>query len=126
MERRVRNAIVASIAAAVLAGFGTIGVSASHSGGGGQGGGGTSSATCALSPATVGGPLTITGQGFKPGGSYALDVTWPYGGSGYLFATADSSGDWSVYTTATWSGTYNVEVLSSKGAVLATCSETVS
>jgi hypothetical protein len=56
--------------------------------------------------------------------SYALDVTWPYGGSGYLFATADSSGDWTVYTTATWSGTCSVEVLSSKGAVVATCSET--
>jgi len=109
----------------VMIGFGTIGVSASHPDSGHQGGNTTAGGTCSLSPAVVGGPLTITGQGFKAGAHYTLDVTWPYGGTGFLFATADSTGAWVVYTQATWPGTYSVAVLGSKGGVVASCSETV-
>jgi len=125
MGRRVRTVIVGSIAAAALLGVGSIGAAASHSGGGHGGGGSTSSGSCSLSPATVGGPLVISGQGFAPDAKYTLDVTWPYGGSGFLFATSDSSGAWQVNTVASWPGSYLVQVLSSRGSVVATCSETV-
>ena len=97
---------------------------ASHSSG--HGGTSTTAASCVLNPATSGGQLVITGSGYKAGAKYAIDMTWPYGGSGYLFATADSSGNWTVYTYAYWPGTYNVSVLNGHGAILATCSETVS
>jgi hypothetical protein len=131
MGRRLRMAIMGSMAAVALVGFGSIGAAASHGGGGSGGGGGgghsggTSSGTCSLSPATLGGQLTISGRGFTPGASYTLDVTWPYGGSGFLFTTADSSGNWSVITQALWAGTYSVEVLTGRGGAAATCSETV-
>ncbi|HET9783311.1 MAG TPA: hypothetical protein VFR33_16240 [Candidatus Dormibacteraeota bacterium] len=125
MGQRIRQVIVGSVASATLLVLGSVGVAASHPGGHG-GGGSTTSGSCSLSPATVGGPLTIYGAGFTAGAKYTLDVTWPYGGNGYLFATADSSGAWAVYTQADWAGTYSVAVLSSKGAVVATCSETVS
>ena len=98
MGRRLRMAIMGSLAAAALVAFGSIGAAASHGGGGSSAGGGhsggTSSGSCSLSPATLGAALTINGRGFTPGASYTLDVTWPYGGSGFLFATADSLGNW--------------------------------
>ena len=129
MGRRLRMAILGSLAAAALVAFGSIGAAASHGGGGSSAGGGrsggTSSGSCSLSPATLGAALTINGRGFTPGASYTLDVTWPYGGSGFLFATADSLGNWSVITQADWVGTYSVQVLTTRGAVAARCSETV-
>lgn len=82
--------------------------------------------SCSMSPATVGGQLTVSGSGYAAGSNYLVNFSWPYGGSGETAVTADSTGAWSTTTWANWSGTYNVSVLNSKGGVLATCSETVS
>jgi hypothetical protein len=94
-------------------------------GGHSSGGGGSTVKTCSLSPAVVGGPLTISGTGYTPGAKYTIVMTWPYGGKGDLFATADSTGAWQTNTYAYWAGTYYAQVEGSKSAVLATCSETV-
>lgn len=88
-------------------------------------GGSSSSTGCTMSTASLGGPLVVSGSGYTPGGSYAVAMTWPYGGTGDLLTTANSSGQITVYTTATWAGSYTANVLSSRGAILATCSETV-
>ena len=82
--------------------------------------------SCAMSPATAGSTLTVTGSGYTPGGKYAVAMTWPYGGTGDLLTTADSSGNLSVSTWAYWSGTYSARVLDSRGNTMASCSETVS
>jgi hypothetical protein len=80
---------------------------------------------CTMSAASLGGPLTISGSGYAPGGSYAVAMTWPYGGTGDLLTTANASGQLSLTTRALWSGTYRATVLSSRGAAMATCSVTV-
>jgi hypothetical protein len=124
MKVAIYRAATAVMAAAVIgSATGTMNALAQ---GGHHGGGTTSTAACTLSPATLGGLLIISGSGFAPGTSYVAQITWPTGGTGNLPVTADSSGDWSVSTYAWWSGTYTVDVMTTKDALMATCSETVS
>lgn len=109
---------------ATILGFGVLNyspVASKHHGSAGSSG----SAACSMSPATVGGALVISGSGYSAGGSYTVRMTWPYGGVGDLMTTASTSGTISVTTRATWAGTYKADVLSSRGAVVASCSETV-
>jgi len=83
------------------------------------------STACTMSAASLGGSFTVSGSGYSPGASYAVQMTWPYGGVADLPTTANASGQISLVTQAYWSGTYKASVLNSKGAVVATCSETV-
>jgi hypothetical protein len=80
---------------------------------------------CTMSTASLGGPLTVSGSGYSPGASYAVRMTWPYGGTGDLLTNANASGQISLTTQALWSGTYKASVVDSKGTVIASCSETV-
>lgn len=80
---------------------------------------------CAMSPTTAGGALSVSGSGYTPGGKYAVAMTWPYGGTGDLLTTADSSGNLWVSTWAYWAGTYSATVLDSHANAVASCSETV-
>jgi hypothetical protein len=124
MKVAIYRAVTAVMASAVIgSAAGTMNVLAQggHHGGGGS----TSTAACSLSPATLGGPLIISGSGFAPGTSYVAQITWPTGGKGNVPVAADSSGDWFVSTYAWWAGTYTVDVTTTKDALMATCSETV-
>ena len=118
----MRAVLIGAATAAVLTLAGSSGVLAA--GGGGHNSGATK--TCTISPAVVGGPMSVSGSGYTPGAKYTVVMTWPYGGQSDLFATADSSGAWVTNTYAYWSGTYYAKVTNSKGGALASCSQTVS
>lgn len=115
---------------AVLIGLATAGIltltgsSVVLASGGGHNSGATK--TCSISSAVLGGPMSVSGTGYTAGAKYTIVMTWPYGGQGDLFATADSTGSWVTNTYAYWSGSYYAKVLNSKGSTLATCSQTVS
>ncbi len=92
-------------------------------------GSGTDPAYCLIGPATLGGPLTITGSGYAPGATYIVNITWPNNiGTMGTGVTADVSGSWSTILWAYYAGQYfvNVDATSGNHALLASCSTTVS
>jgi hypothetical protein len=84
----------------------------------------TSSATCAISGATTGSLLTISGTGYRAGTNYTIDITWPNNaGTGAVAVRADASGSWVTTAYAYWTGTYAASVYKPPHeAALATCS----